>query len=675
MAYIVQSDVSLDSKSAVETLLQIPLDMIKQDMVSCYCNHGHDPENSNANSSSTFSKEEMLLEKVKISDEAVKSGSCENDVAESSPVYTDFMKKEKDKEIKGVTKKETLNLENMSSYWDMNSDESSIDNVKAYIVGGGFMELSPLIDLKERATVVTYKQEFPEVEIKMALRPHKITGVFSHSSIVDRAAISPGMADGVDLTIDRSAETKSFLVLRPENKYKTSGTKAGLSSRLKVEKVSKLSRKKFAQPVQKVSLWHTNKGKAFEKYMCIRGCDMKPRHSRRQKLGINFREKMISVNRGIYTCLKIKNNTGEVSNDAAQVRAGVDKAVVRLEACATCSCKKGKWRKCRCSEIIKLSPSSLGLDRSTAGEISGCDQMHREAETSSDQCTQGVKNVSSNTGRIRRKKSGQGECESPGRLIEDSAVKTVQKGIRRRLKHTCKHIEVKSGKAFLMEKYSFVQKEELIRAETNDVTVMNRRCCLTVEICHRSDLSTAKVETHMCARCRKCFTDARSLKNHLRTHTGDLPVGCELCDKRFTCVSALNRHRKKHLDANSYTCMECGKNFRLRASLQRHQVVHSGVRRFTCQVCQKKFMWPACLSRHATVHTRERPFRCEVCQKSFGYLSTLHRHRFTHTGIKPFSCPLCHRRFTRMGAVKRHLNRTCKVQRLDKHEDYVYTRN
>lgn len=50
-----------------------------------------------------------------------------------------------------------------------------------------------------------------------------------------------------------------------------------------------------------------------------------------------------------------------------------------------------------------------------------------------------------------------------------------------------------------------------------------------------------------CDICEKKFLDARTLDDHICTHTGEKPFSCDFCDMRFTQASSLRSHIKnKH---------------------------------------------------------------------------------------------------------------------------------
>ncbi|XP_058831307.1 zinc finger protein Xfin-like [Topomyia yanbarensis] len=82
---------------------------------------------------------------------------------------------------------------------------------------------------------------------------------------------------------------------------------------------------------------------------------------------------------------------------------------------------------------------------------------------------------------------------------------------------------------------------------------------------------------HRCHVCRKEFAWPKSLKIHLRTHTGERPYECEVCGKSFTRSDSLKAHRNTHGDVRVLQCHLCDASFTNESGLIRHQKLEHGI--------------------------------------------------------------------------------------------------
>uniref|UniRef100_A0A1Q3F0D3 Putative transcriptional repressor salm n=1 Tax=Culex tarsalis TaxID=7177 RepID=A0A1Q3F0D3_CULTA len=82
---------------------------------------------------------------------------------------------------------------------------------------------------------------------------------------------------------------------------------------------------------------------------------------------------------------------------------------------------------------------------------------------------------------------------------------------------------------------------------------------------------------HRCNQCKKEFAWPKSLKIHLRTHTGERPYECEICGKSFTRSDSLKAHRNTHGDVRVLQCHLCDASFINGSGLIRHQKTEHGI--------------------------------------------------------------------------------------------------
>ena len=76
--------------------------------------------------------------------------------------------------------------------------------------------------------------------------------------------------------------------------------------------------------------------------------------------------------------------------------------------------------------------------------------------------------------------------------------------------------------------------------------------------------------------------------------------------------------------------MYCPKRCATKQDLDRHLRSHSGEANLVCQICNRTFVHRKTYTNHVRKHLGIKPYHCNLCNKNFGALNTLKKHQSSH---------------------------------------------
>ena len=117
-----------------------------------------------------------------------------------------------------------------------------------------------------------------------------------------------------------------------------------------------------------------------------------------------------------------------------------------------------------------------------------------------------------------------------------------------------------------------------------------------------------------CELCCQCFKSTRSLRHHMKTHTGDTGWSCDQCGKVLASGAMFNLHQKSCGKERGHWCQECTKGYSTKQALVAHLKAKHGppptVEQLTCLTCSKVFKLVKTMREHMASH--KGPFFCRV---------------------------------------------------------------
>lgn len=150
--------------------------------------------------------------------------------------------------------------------------------------------------------------------------------------------------------------------------------------------------------------------------------------------------------------------------------------------------------------------------------------------------------------------------------------------------------------------------------------------------CIRKDNMRKHIMTHteppvQCQICGKTCKNTESLRGHLLAHKNN-KLQCTTCGNVYRHRAAYAAHLKRHLlgDKKTVECSICTKLFYDHRTLKKHIRSHTGERPYPCPYCKKGFSSSNARNTHVRQHTNEKPYACEFCPCAFPQKVSLRTH-------------------------------------------------
>ena len=116
-----------------------------------------------------------------------------------------------------------------------------------------------------------------------------------------------------------------------------------------------------------------------------------------------------------------------------------------------------------------------------------------------------------------------------------------------------------------------------------------------------------------CALCHQAFKSTRSLRRHMKTHTGETWYSCQ-CGKVLASRIMLDLHQKSCGWDKSHWCKACNLGYTTKQALVHHLKAKHGPaptkEELTCATCGKEFKLVKTMREHLASH--KGPFYCRV---------------------------------------------------------------
>ena len=127
------------------------------------------------------------------------------------------------------------------------------------------------------------------------------------------------------------------------------------------------------------------------------------------------------------------------------------------------------------------------------------------------------------------------------------------------------------------------------------------------------DVLDVKAGETACALCHQAFKSTKSLRTHMKTHTGETGYSCQ-CGKVLALRIMLDLHQKSCGQDKSHWCKACNLGYTTKQALVHHLKAKYGPaltkEELTCATCDKEFQVVKTMREHMASH--KGPFYCHI---------------------------------------------------------------
>lgn len=160
-----------------------------------------------------------------------------------------------------------------------------------------------------------------------------------------------------------------------------------------------------------------------------------------------------------------------------------------------------------------------------------------------------------------------------------------------------------------------------------------------------------------CNVCQYICCKCSDLRKRMRI-TGDIPITVDvpitsnLCQYKSSTSRSLKCDTRKHTSDKTFRCNIC-QYICCRCNDKKRKSILTGDKTFSCQLCQYKSSTRVSLARHMRAHKPVKPSVCKLYQYKCSESGDLKKHMITGVN-KDFRCYLCRSEFTTAYGLKTH---------------------